>query len=83
MQPQTQPSIRQLSPIPQSEYACTRAEVAKALGGISVQAVAAIEKRALNKLRLKLLARGVNKPTVREVLEEIERSTPIEYDLCN
>ncbi|WP_293681327.1 hypothetical protein [Thiolapillus sp.] len=56
--------------------------MAKALGGISVQAVAAIEKRALNKLRLKLLARGVNKPTVREVLEEIERSTPIEYDLC-
>lgn len=72
---------RKLSPVQQSEYACTRAEVAKALGGISVQAVAAIEKRALEKLRLKLMARGVTKPTMIEMLDELERSTPAEYSV--
>ena len=45
------------SPLRQSQYCYTRAEVAEELG-VSVQRVAQIERRALNKLRRMLSARG-------------------------
>ena len=68
------------SPLQQNQYQCSRAEVARELG-ITVQRVAQIERRALTKLRLKLLSQGILKQDARDVLNRAGGENGLEYTL--